>query len=148
MKNETIEKWNRAADVYAEMQEEDEFVLVNKKVVTERFQSLLRKRVLDLGCGYGWYTDFFSSIGANVTGCDGSERMLELAREKYPDCNFECIDIEKSLPYENNSFDLVFCNQVIMDILNVEELLEEPISCDGVTKSKEFPLFLFAEFRK
>lgn len=198
-------------------------------MVTERFQSLLSKRVLDLGCGYGWYTDFFSSIGANVTGCDGSERMLELAREKYPDCNFECIDIEKSLPYENNSFDLVFCNQVIMDILNVEELLEEvfritktsgifyfsivhpafydcrwgqdengfrnakimtkylseysfenefwgktthyhrtiskyintaiekgfrlvrleePISYDGVTKSKEFPLFLFAEFRK
>lgn len=31
MKNETIEKWNRAADVYAEMQEEGEFVLVNKK---------------------------------------------------------------------------------------------------------------------
>jgi methionine biosynthesis protein metW len=229
MTNETIEKWNRAADSYAAMQEKSEFVCVNKKVVTTRFQNLLNKKVLDLGCGYGWYTNFFHSIGANVTGCDGSEKMLELAREKYPECNFECTDIEKRLPYENNSFDLVFCNQVIMDIENIEGLfkevfritkvsgifyfsivhpafydsqwgkdekgfrnakimtkylseysfdnehwgktahyhrtiskyintaiekgfrlirLEEPVSYDGVSKSKEFPLFLFVEFGK
>lgn len=30
----------------------------------------------------------------------------------------------------------------------VLKYLEEPISYDGVTKSKEFPLFLFAEFVK
>ena len=57
MTNETIEKWNRAADSYAAMQEKSEFVCVNKKVVTTRFQNLLNKKVLDLGCGYGWYTD-------------------------------------------------------------------------------------------
>jgi len=229
MKNVTIEKWNRAADVYAAMQEESEFVRVNKKVVTERFQSLCRKRVLDLGCGYGWYTDFFASVGANVTGCDGAEKMLALAREKYPGCDFECTDIEKGLPYGDSSFDLVFCNQVIMDISDMEGLfeevfritktggifyfsivhpafydcrwgkdengfrnakimtrylseysfdnefwgktthyhrtisqyintaiekgfrlvrLEEPVSYDGVTKSKEFPLFLFVELEK
>ncbi len=230
MENETIEKWNRTADIYAAMQEESEFALVNKQVVAKRFQDLSGKRVLDLGCGYGWYTDFFFSVCcANVTGCDGSEKMIKLAKERYPECHFECADIEKTLPYENDIFDLVFCNQVLMDIENFEGLfeealritkkggvfyfsivhpafydsqwgkdengfrnskimtrylseysfdnefwgqtphyhrtiskyiniaiekgfrlvrLEEPISYDGVTKSKEFPLFLFAEFEK
>ncbi len=229
MKNETIKKWNKAADAYAAMQEESEFALINKKIVTERFQNLHNKNVLDLGCGYGWYTDFFCSIDAKVIGCDGSEKMIKLARKKYPECNFECIDIEKTLPYDSNSFDLVFCNQVIMDISNFQALfkevfritkaegmfyfsivhpafydcdwgkdengfrnakimtrylseysfdndfwgktthyhrtiskyintaidegfqlihLEEPVSYDGITKSKEFPLFLFAEFKK
>lgn len=229
MENKIIEKWNKAADTYAALQEKSEFVLINKKLVAKRFQDLHGKRVLDLGCGYGWYTDFFSSAGVEAVGCDGSEKMIELAKEKYSDCRFECIDIEKTLPYDNDSFDLVFCNQVLMDIENFEQLfkeafritktkgvfyfsivhpvfydcrwekdesgfrsakiitrylseysfdndfwgetphfhrtisryintavetgfqlvhIEEPASYDGVTRSKEFPLFMFAEFEK
>ncbi len=229
MENTSIEKWDNAAKIYASSQENSEFALANKRVVTERFTNLHGKTVLDLGCGYGWYTDFLSSVGANVIGCDGSKEMLELAKEKYPSCTFECFDIEKKLPYESNCFDLVFCNQVIMDIKDFEELfeevfrilktkgvfyfsivhpafydsrweqdedgfgyakvmtkylseysfdnefwgktthyhrtiskyintaiqkgfrlinLDEPISYDGITKTNEFPLFLFAEFEK
>ena len=36
--------------------------------------------VLDLGCGYGCYTDYFRTAGADVIGIDGSEKMIELAR--------------------------------------------------------------------
>ncbi len=229
MENSTIKKWNNSAQMYASMQEKSEFACANKRVVTERFTNSQDKMVLDLGCGYGWYTDFFYSIGADVIGCDGSEKMLELAKEKYPSCVFECLDIEKKLIYENNYFDMVFCNQVIMDIEDFEGLfeevfrilkldgifyfsivhpafydslwkkdengfgyakimtkylseysfdnefwgktthyhrtiskyintatqkgfrlinLDEPVSYDGITKTNEFPLFLFAEFEK
>ncbi len=125
MKEDTIEKWNCAANMYTTIQEESEFACVNKKVVAERFPVLYDKRVLDLGCGYGWYTNFFSSVGADVIGCDGSTKMLELARERYPECRFECFDVEKRLLYADNFFDLVFCNQVIMDIENFEGLFKE-----------------------
>ncbi len=125
MKNDTIEKWNQAADMYTEMQEESQFVYVNKKIVKERFTDLSGKRVLDLGCGYGWYTNYFFSVGADVIGCDGSTKMLELAKKKYPECNFEYTNIEEKLSYDNNEFDIVFCNQVVMDIDNFEELFEE-----------------------
>ena len=41
------------------------------------------KRVLDLGCGYGWHCIYAMEQGAmSVTGVDLSEKMLEVAREK------------------------------------------------------------------
>ena len=41
------------------------------------------KRVLDLGCGYGWHCAYALENGAaRVTGVDISEKMLAVAREK------------------------------------------------------------------
>lgn len=41
------------------------------------------KRVLDLGCGFGWHCQYAIEHGASaVTGVDLSEKMLEVAREK------------------------------------------------------------------
>lgn len=41
------------------------------------------KRVLDLGCGYGWHCIYAAEHGAeSVVGLDLSEKMLEVAREK------------------------------------------------------------------
>lgn len=34
--------------------------------VKERSFQINGEKVLDLGCGYGFYTDYFMSIGANV----------------------------------------------------------------------------------
>lgn len=67
------------------------------------------KRVLDLGCGYGWHCLYAAQNGAEyVLGTDISEKMLETAREKnsherveYRRCAME--DLE--LP--DHSFDVV-----------------------------------------
>ena len=41
------------------------------------------KRVLDLGCGYGWHCLYAAEHGAaSVMGVDISEKMLNTAREK------------------------------------------------------------------
>ena len=41
------------------------------------------KRLLDLGCGYGWHCIYALEHGAAaVTGVDISEKMLAVAREK------------------------------------------------------------------
>lgn len=43
---------------------------------------LTGKRVIDLGCGYGWFCRYALEAGATeVTGIDLSEKMLERARE-------------------------------------------------------------------
>ena len=43
------------------------------------------KRVLDLGCGYGWHTAYAAEHGAkSVLGIDISRKMLDTAREKNP----------------------------------------------------------------
>ena len=76
--------------------------------------------MLDLGCGYGWYTDYFSRIGGDVVGIDGAEAMLDIARNRSPAGSFFLADITRPLPFSSGSFDIVFCNQVLMDIENIE----------------------------
>ena len=120
-----LQQWNDAAAQYTADQESSEFAEVNKNVVMRRFNNLQGRSVLDLGCGYGWYTDYFRRIGAQAVGCDGAEKMIEIARSRYPETVFETADILSSLPYSDKRFDLVFCNQVLMDLGEIAPLMRE-----------------------
>lgn len=130
--NDIVQKWEIAAAMYAESQETSELAQSNKAVVKARFDHMNGENVLDLGCGYGYYSDFFARAGANPKGIDGTEKMIEIARERYPDLDFSVADIEKPLPFENESFDIVFSNQVLMDIENVDFVFSE---CNRVLKN-------------
>lgn len=125
MSEKVIGQWNDAAGEYLEAQETSAFSKVNKAIVKSRFTELHDEKVLDLGCGYGSYTDYFRSIGGCATGVDGASSMVELAKDKYPESAFEVVDITEKLPFDDGAFDIVFCNQVLMDIENVESVLEE-----------------------
>lgn len=129
---DVIQHWDNAAAIFAEDQEKSEFAESNKSVIEARFKRLNGERVLDLGCGYGWYTDFFARIGAATVGVDGSEKMIAIARERYPNLEFTITDIEKPLSFDNGSFDIVFSNQVLMDIENADFVISE---CERVLKS-------------
>lgn len=67
------------------------------------------KRVLDLGCGYGWHCIYAAENGANfVLGTDISKRMLDVAKSK---TSFRQIWYEQTamedLTCEPSSFDVV-----------------------------------------
>ena len=121
----TIDQWNRAAACYSEDQERSAFAAANRKVVEQRFSAVSGLRILDLGCGDGWYSGMLAAKGADVTGCDGSEAMLALAQSKHPNCRFFQQDITKPLEISANSFDIVLCNQVLMDIDPFEPAINE-----------------------
>jgi SAM-dependent methyltransferase len=72
--------------------------------------------VLDLGCGHGWYTEQLRARGADVVGVDGSERLLAIARERYPLCTFVHADLAVGLPDHLGAFDLVVALMVLMDL--------------------------------
>lgn len=122
---DVIQQWDNAAAAFSEDQERSEFADSNKSVIEERFRRLNGERVLDLGCGYGWYTDFFTRNGADAVGVDGSEKMIAIAQERYPNLDFTLANIEKSLPFADGCFDIVFSNQVLMDIENTERVISE-----------------------
>jgi SAM-dependent methyltransferase len=44
-----------------------------------------KKRVLDAGCGPGFYLEELLARGADVVGCDASARMIDLARARVGD---------------------------------------------------------------
>ena len=132
MSEEIIKQWNNAAETFAKEQESSAYADANKKIIKERFREFNGEKILDLGCGYGYYTEYFRSIGGIATGIDGSKAMIDIAKKNHPDCEFEVADITKEIPFEDNSFDLIFCNQVLMDIENVEGVFYE---CSRILKA-------------
>lgn len=54
------------------------------------------KNLLDLGCGSGWTSNFFSSLGIKVLGQDISNDAIKLARKNFQRDNlsFVCSDYE------------------------------------------------------
>jgi len=67
----------------------------------------VKKEVLDLGSGTGFYTDEIRKKAKKVTGIDSSSRMIDYAIKKYPDVEFIKADAH-NLPFEPESIDVVF----------------------------------------
>ena len=63
-------------------------------------------RYLDVGCGSGLAARLAADRGARVSGVDAAEPLLAIARERVPDGDFRCADIE-TLPFADATFDVV-----------------------------------------
>ena len=53
--------------------------------------------VLDIGCGKGSFTHRLKKANNQVLGLDLSETAIKVCRERYPDCQFDTLDV--SQPY-------------------------------------------------
>lgn len=82
-------------------------------------------KMLEMGCGTGHWTSFFSENGFLITACDISEPMLELAKKK----NIKNVVLESAsvldIPFENCSFDIVSAITMLEFTGNAEKALDE-----------------------
>jgi ubiquinone/menaquinone biosynthesis C-methylase UbiE len=78
------------------------------------------KRVLDIGCGEGYYSRLFAKMGAIVTGVDFSETMIKAAREEEArnslGINYHVADAAELNMLSSDSFDIAFSYMSFMDI--------------------------------
>ena len=80
-----------------------------------------RNRALDFGCGTGFSTKILADLNFDAVGVDISERMLTQAKSQYETLKF--IKVEQgSLPFKDDSFDLVLSTFVLFDIPNLKLL--------------------------
>ena len=74
-------------------------------------------RVLDAGCGTGEYACWFASRGTDVVGLDLSTEVLAQARHYAEEHALDGIQFREGsvldLPFDRNSFDLVYCTGVL-----------------------------------
>jgi SAM-dependent methyltransferase len=63
-------------------------------------------RLLDVGCGAGRFCRIARDRGATVAGLDATRELIEIARERTPQGEFEVGDMER-LPWPDHSFDVV-----------------------------------------
>jgi len=64
------------------------------------------QRILDVGCGYGWFSSIANKLNMQYVGIDPAEGMVKVARSLYPEQDFHLLDME-SLPmaFQPRSFD-------------------------------------------
>src|SRR3954454_1442544 len=82
------------------------------------------RRVLDLGCGFGWFCRWAREQGAAaVLGVDVSEKMLARARTATPDpaIAYARADMESFEPAA--AFDLVYSSLALHYVENLERLM-------------------------
>jgi methionine biosynthesis protein MetW len=81
---------------------------------------------LDIGCGDGSLTIFLAQIlnAHNVKAVEIAQEGVDKAREKGIDCYKIDLDYD-SLPFEDRTFDFVFCGEVIEHLFDPDHLIEE-----------------------
>jgi len=65
------------------------------------------EKVLDLGCGNGRWYRVFKEKRVDYFGIDNSEKLIEIAKENFPEAKFFVGDA-LSLPFQDNFFDKVY----------------------------------------
>jgi len=98
---------------------------IEKDTFTYFLEKLPRGNLLELGCGTGHWTAYFSGEGFKVTAIDTSESMLQIAREKnISNAIFQNADAA-DLPYNDHSFPLIATITMLEFVSNINAVLDE-----------------------
>ncbi|HIH11205.1 TPA: class I SAM-dependent methyltransferase [Candidatus Woesearchaeota archaeon] len=104
------------------------------------------KRLLDLGCGFGWHCQYAIEHGAkSVVGVDISEKMLAVAKEKTSkEIQYICKPIEDT-EFTDHSFDVVISSLTFHYLVSFDDIVKKIYSWlkdDGeFLFSTEHPVF-------
>ena len=83
------------------------------------------RRLLDLGCGFGWHCGYALARGAaSAVGVDISEKMLAEGRRKFPEVQFIQGAIE-DIDFPDGSFDLVLSSLALHYLESVDGLFKK-----------------------
>lgn len=117
----------------------------------ETFKKMLpkldNKRVLDLGCGFGWHCKYAIENNAKeVVGIDLSEKMLEQAKKINADESIKYINSSiEDVKFEDKSFDIIISSlafHYIKDFDKVCKNVHAMLKEDGeIIFSVEHPIF-------
>lgn len=118
----------------------EDFSRTREYVPEDRKELLLKyigpgDRILDLGCGNGRFFEVFKNMQVEYFGVDISKKMIKIAKEKYPNRDFQVADA-LSLPFSSNYFDKIFSFAVFHHIPSKEFRLKFLKEAKRVLKPK------------
>lgn len=117
--------------------------------------TLRGSRVLDVGCGGGLLTESLARAGANVTGIDLAEGMIEVARlharESGLEIDYRVAGAEELARVEPQPFDIVTCMEMLEHVpdpaavtATLAQLLRPGGACFVSTINRNLKSFLLA----
>lgn len=125
-------EWDKVADLWH--RETGEKGLWHQKhdidpVIFNILGKVKGKKILDLGCGNGYFARLLAKRGARLIAVDISSKLIDLAKaeEKRKPLGIiyflgDAANLEK---IKSNSFDIVVANMSLMDIKNAEGAVKE-----------------------
>ena len=125
--------FDAVANAYDQWYETDEgkmYDRMEKKAVFRFLRPNIQgMKLLEVGCGTGNWSEFFSDCGFKVTGVDISEPMIRIAQSKnIANASFQIAD-GHSLPFADNSFDVTAAITTLEFTGNAELVLQEMVRC-------------------
>ncbi|HRN26832.1 MAG TPA: class I SAM-dependent methyltransferase [Ignavibacteriaceae bacterium] len=104
---------------------------LDAEIVRNEFANIKFDSILEIGCGTGKNTNFFSEIADKVNAIDFSEGMILKAKEKIKSGNvqFTQADIIHKLPIETSTIELVACSLILEHIENLDFIFSEANRC-------------------
>jgi SAM-dependent methyltransferase len=123
---------------YDQFYTSEDFKYYPERITKRFFEAILAKchihppgKILDVGCGTGYYCKIFSDLGFQATGIDFSKRAIAKAREKYANLEFSVADA-LNLPFGPSSFDVILsygCSVVSThDVSKIQEYIRHLMS--------------------
>jgi ubiquinone/menaquinone biosynthesis C-methylase UbiE len=87
------------------------------------------EKLLEIGCGTGHWSRFFSEYGFEVTGVDISERVINIAKSKnISNASFQAAD-GYFLPFADETFDVTAAITTLEFVHDAEAVVREMIRC-------------------
>ena len=88
----------------------------------KRFKLVKNQKVLEIGCGRGEFLNEFVVNGFEGHGVD----LSDYCKKFFPDLNFKKVDLaNEKLPYEDNSFDIIYSKSIIEHFYYPEKVFQE-----------------------
>jgi SAM-dependent methyltransferase len=115
---------NRVKEAYNQLAKDYEHNVDTKNVYNIDYErpamiklfpsNLKNMKVLDAGCAAGWYTLQLVNLGAKVIASDISPEMVAATKRRIGEnAEVMCLDLEKKLPFEDESFDFIVSSLVL-----------------------------------
>ena len=120
--------WGKVADWYDGVVQSDDSY--QKTLILPNLMRVMAvkkgEKILDVGCGQGFFAKEFNKTGAIVCGTDISPELIEKAKKSSPKLiNYFVSDAGNLLNLENESFDKVTAILSIQNIENLERAFSE-----------------------
>lgn len=115
--------YDRIGDTYARHVDESPYnALYERPAMFAAMPGVTESRILDAGCGGGWYSEQLLHRGADVDAIDGSVVMVEHARSRLAAqvtssddgrLTIQHADLNDALPFSDARFDGIVCPLVL-----------------------------------
>jgi len=129
---EIAQQWNGVAEKWVARYTEHgdinrEYVI--DPTILKILGNVKNKRILDAGCGAGYFCRKLARKGAKVTGIDISNNLIEIAKSKEKGQSLGISYYAGSTSnlgmLSSSTFDVVVSNMALMDTLNLKKAIQE-----------------------